>query len=98
MNACMTGGGGGGSGGGNSKWKLGFHKSAQKWANRMAKRGWITDQIDEAIEHGQQFSAPNNVNPGNGATRFVNPSTGRSVVVDNVTGDILHVGGDGYLY
>jgi RHS repeat-associated protein len=80
------------------KWTYGWHKSAKKWASQMAARGWTEDQIDEAIEHGEQFSAPNDVNKGNGATRFVNPTTGRSVVVDNVTGEILHVGGDGFKY
>jgi hypothetical protein len=36
--------------------------------------------------------------PANGATRYVNPTTGRSVVIDNVTQEVLHVGGDGFLY
>jgi len=31
-----------------------------------------------------------------GATRFVNPTTGRSVVVDNVTSEVIHVGADGF--
>jgi len=91
----------GGSGNGGSptrKWSFGGHKSAQTWANQMAKRGWTPQQIDEAIEHGQQFAAPNNVNPANGATRYVNPTTGRSVVVDNVTGELLQVGGNGFRY
>ena len=67
-----------------------------KWAKQMAKRGWTEQQIDEAIANGKQFAAPNNVNPANGATRFVHPTTGRSVVVDNVTKELLHVGGDGF--
>ncbi len=79
-------------------WRLGAFKSAAKWESQMAQRGWTPEQIDEALGGGQKFPATNNVNPGNGATRYVHPQTGRSVVVDNVTGEVLHVGGDGFLY
>jgi RHS repeat-associated protein len=79
-------------------WNLGGPKSATKWSNQMAKRGWTPQQIDEAIAGGQKFSAPNNINPGNSATRYVHPQTGRSVVVDDVTNEVLHVGGDGFKY
>lgn len=81
-----------------TEWKLGGFKTAQKWANQMLKRGWTPEQITEAIEGGQQFPAPNNVNPANTATRYVHPTTGRSVVVDDVTKEVLHVGGDGFDY
>lgn len=56
------------------------------------------DQITEAIAKGQQFPATNLVNKANPATRYVNPTTGRSVVMDNVTKEVIHVGGDGFLY
>lgn len=64
----------------------------------MAKRGWTTRQIDEAISTGPTFPATNQVEPANGATRYVHPETGRSVVLDDVTGEVIHVGGDGFLY
>lgn len=32
------------------------------------------------------------------ATRHVHPATGKSVVVDNASGEIFHVGGEGFLY
>ena len=38
------------------------------------------------------------INPGNTATRFVNPRTGQSVVVDDQTGEVLHVGAPDYKY
>jgi len=79
-------------------WNLGGPKSTTKWANQMAQRGWTPQQIDEAIAGGQKFSAPNNINPGNSATRYVHPQTGRSVVVDDVTHEVLHVGGNGFKY
>jgi RHS repeat-associated protein len=105
MVSCMsssggTGGGGTGSGSSSSsrKWKWGSHKSSQKVANQMTGRGWTDAQIDEAVDRGAQYSAPNNINPANGATRYVHPTTGRSVVIDNVTKEVLHVGGDGFKY
>jgi hypothetical protein len=32
------------------------------------------------------------------ATRYVNPVTGKALVIDNSTGEIFHVGEPGYLY
>lgn len=64
----------------------------------MQKRGWTREQIDEAIEAGKRFTADNKVNPGNSATRFVHPKTGRSVVVDDVTIEVLQVGGNGFKF
>ena len=83
---------------GGPAWTLGRNHSAQQWQNRMQKRGWTPPQITEAIQGGQSFPAPNQVNPGHSATRFVHPTTGRSVVVDDVTSEVIHVGGDGFLY
>jgi hypothetical protein len=79
-------------------WKLGSNHSAQEWANRMAQRSWTQQQIDEAIQNGQRIQAPNNIIPANGATRCVHPTTGRSVILDNVTNEVIHVGGDGFVY
>lgn len=64
----------------------------------MQKRGWTDDQIEEAISSGDKFPANNSYTPANGATRYVHPQTGRSVVIDNVTGDIIQVGGDGFAF
>ena len=81
----------------NRNWKFGSYKSATKWANQMASRGWTEQQITDAIEHGKQYPAPNLINPKNGATRYVNPTTGRYVVVDKVTREIIQLGGDGFI-
>jgi hypothetical protein len=79
-------------------WTLGVGKSAATWTGQMERRGWTPSQIDEALASGKQFSAPNNLNPANGATRFVHPETGRSVVIDSKTGQVIHVGGNGFKY
>lgn len=64
----------------------------------MRQRGWTADQIEEAVQSGQRFAVANNINAAHGATRYVHPTTGRSVVLDDVTGDVIHVGGDGFVY
>ena len=64
----------------------------------MKSRGWTPQQVDEAISKGTPLDAPNKVHPGNGATRYVHPETGLSVVIDDVTKEVLHVGGDGFKY
>ena len=84
--------------GGIPPWTLGGNHSPQQWQAKMVQRGWTGDQITEAMQNGQQFSAVNKVNAANPATRFVHPTTGRSVVVDNMTGEVIHVGGDGFVY
>lgn len=72
---------GGKGSGGKGALRLGARKSAQRWANQLKKRGWTMDQIKEAVEQGQRFPAPNKVNPGNTATRYVHPTSGKSVIV-----------------
>ncbi|MCC6493047.1 MAG: hypothetical protein IT424_08495, partial [Pirellulales bacterium] len=51
-----------------------------------------------AIEFGPVVPAVNNVNPSNAAMRYVHPLTGRSVIVDIVTQEVIHVGGDAFVY
>jgi len=55
-------------------------------------------QIDEAVEKGAEFPAENLINKGNTATRYVHPETEKSVVIDNITGEIIHVGGENFKY
>lgn len=74
---------------GGSKWVYGTFKSEAKWASQMSQRGWTEKQITEAITKGKSFNAVNNVNKANSATRYVHPTTGKSVVVDDVTKELL---------
>jgi hypothetical protein len=82
----------------NPEWRLGGHHSTVKWQNQFQNRGWTAEQIGEAIQSRKQFPAINKQNPANAATRYVHPQTGRSVVVDKITNEVLHVGGDGFQY
>ena len=61
---------------------------------QMKARGWTDEQLAEALA-----TPPTPAQGKNGpASRYVHPTTGRSVVVDDATGEIFHVGGDGFLY
>ena len=81
-----------------NSWRLGGFKSAAKWANQMAKRGWTEAEISEAIASGEPYPATNLVNKANTATRYVHPTTGRSVVLDDATKEVLQVGGNGFVW
>lgn len=81
-----------------SSWVYGAFKSEAKWAGQLSKRGWTAEQITEAVTKGKSFDAVNMVNKANSATRYVHPTTGQSVVIDNVTKELLHVGGPGFKY
>ena len=84
-------------GGSRFSWTFGAGKSQQKWVNQMVRRGWTPSQIEEAILFGEQYSAINFAN-GNPATRYVHPETGRSVVIDDITYEVIHIGGDNFVY
>jgi RHS repeat-associated protein len=83
---------------GGSSWVYGAFKTEAKWAGQLSKRGWTAEQITEAVTRGKSFDAVNMVNKANSATRYVHPTTGQSVVIDDVTKELLHVGGPGFKY
>ncbi|WP_306143126.1 RHS repeat-associated core domain-containing protein [Roseibium sp. MMSF_3412] len=67
---------------------------SSKVATQMKKRGWTEKMVREAlITEGIPATGKNGP-----ATRYVHPTTGNSVIKDNATGEIFHVGGTGYLY
>jgi RHS repeat-associated protein len=84
----------------NILWKLGdsSSKTLARMTRQLQQRGWTGRQITQAVKSGQKFPATNNLNPANGATRYVHPTTGQSVVIDNSTRQVIHVGGPGYKY
>lgn len=71
-------------------WEL---KSPRKWANQLEKRDWTPDQITETIKEGSSYRVENRVNLGNEARQYTNPDTGKFVVRDEVTKEILQIGG-----
>ena len=66
----------------------------KKLKKQMRKRGWTYEQIKEALNtKGVPAQGKKNA-----ATRYIHPKTGKSVVVDNKTGEIFHIGKDGFGY
>ena len=55
--------------------------------------------VDDAVTTGQSFPATNKLGGANTpATRYVDPGSGKSIAVDNASGEIVHVGDVGYGY
>jgi hypothetical protein len=65
-----------------------------KIRQQMLRRGWTEQQLREAMAR-PGIAARGKNGP---ATRYIHPVSGKSVIVDNVTKEIFHVGGEGYKY
>jgi hypothetical protein len=65
-----------------------------KLRQQMRQRGWTEQQLREALAT-SPLPAIGKRSP---ALRYIHPVTGKSVVVDAVTGEIFHVGGEGFRY
>lgn len=65
-----------------------------KLQRQMSQRGWTEVQIREAMQT-TPIAAAGKSGP---ALRYVHPVTGKSVAVDAKTGEIFHVGGEGFRY
>lgn len=72
-------------------------KPPEKLRRQMASRGWTEVQIREAILMGSRMATVNR-ETDQPATHYVHLLTGRSVVVDDASGEVIHVGGDGFIY
>lgn len=60
----------------------------------MKDRGWTESEIMEAL----QTEGIDTFGKKGPATRFVHPQTGKSITIDNKTGELFHVGDEGYKY
>jgi hypothetical protein len=65
-----------------------------KLREQMRARGWTEDQVRETLAT-EPIPASGKLGP---ALRYVHPTNGKSVVVDAATGEIFHVGGEGFRY
>lgn len=76
-----------------------FANMSTKIQRQMQTRGWTPELVDEAVLSGTNHPAVNKLGGANTpATRYVSPTTGQSVVIDNATGEIIQVGGPGFKY
>lgn len=81
-----------------TQWVLGKHKSALKWKNRVEAGKWTAKEITDTIRYGERSKAVNKVNKGNRAVQYTDRETGKYVVRDEVTKEILQVSRPGYLF
>jgi hypothetical protein len=65
--------------------------------NAMSRRGWTAQDILDAYKNGTRVPAYNKATLGP-ASRYVNSTTGMSVIVDDITGQVIMVGGQGFKY
>ena len=72
-------------------------KPPAKLRRQMAQRGWTLAQSVEAQTFGERHPCVN-LETGAAATRYIHPTTQRSVVIDDESGEVIHVGGDGFVY
>jgi len=79
-------------------YSFGAYKLGGKWLSQMSARGWTGQTIQEAITSGETYPATNLINPANTAIRYVHPITGQSLVIDDITKEIIHLGGPGFKY
>lgn len=64
----------------------------------LSKRGWVVNEIQEAYDKGVSYPEVDLTAGAAPATRFVHSTTGKSVVLNNATGRVIHVGGTGFQY
>jgi len=64
----------------------------------MSKRGWALNEIQEAYDEGVSYPEVDFTDGGTPATRFVHPTTGKSVTINNATGGVIHVGDTNFRY
>ena len=72
-------------------------KRPEKLRRQMVSRGWTDALVAEAVVGGIRVAAANR-ETDRPATRYIHPETGRSVVIEDDSGEIIHVGGDGFIY
>lgn len=72
-------------------------KTPEKLRRQMVHRGWTDEQIAEAVAGGLRIATANR-ETDRPATRYIHPVTGRSVVIEDESGEVIHVGGDGFIY
>jgi hypothetical protein len=68
---------------------------SNKIVRQMASRGWTAQEIVETVQNGKAYSVVNKAT-GGAATEYVNPASGKFVVVDSATKQVLQVSGPGF--
>ena len=72
----------------------------KNWGKYMGNKGWTPDEIQQTLIKGKwkPHLGTNHMNPGNPMRLVTNPYTGKSLIIDNVTREIIQLGRKGYRY
>src|SRR5208337_713998 len=68
-----------------------------KIQNDMAQRGWTPQDIENAYRNGVPSQVVDRTAGFTPATQYLDPATGKFVVVNNQTGNVIQVSGAGFL-
>ena len=77
-----------------------LNKNWKNWGNYLSKQGWSGKDIQQTLLKGQwsPHSGTNYLNPGNPMSIVTNPTTGKSLIIDNVTKEIIQLGKTGHKF
>jgi RHS repeat-associated protein len=71
-------------------------KLSPKIENDMAERGWTQQDIQNVYQNGSTSTAIDRTAGGQPATQYLDPATGKFIVVNNTTGNVIQVSGPGF--
>ncbi|MCP3659254.1 MAG: hypothetical protein GY830_02630 [Bacteroidetes bacterium] len=76
----------------NPEWK--------NWKNYLKKRNWNFDDIQKTLLEGewQSHHGTNWLNKGNSMSLITNPTSGKSIIIDNITKEIIYLGNAGHKF
>jgi RHS repeat-associated protein len=72
----------------------------KNWATYMSKRGWNFNEIQQTLTKGKwsPHTGNNYLNPGNSMSIVTDPKTGKSLIIDNISKEIIQLGGKGWIF
>ena len=73
----------------------------KNWGKYVSQRGWKFDDIQQTLLKGkwQPWTKNKNwMNPGNSMSIITNPQTGKSLIIDNVTKEVIQLGKSGHKF
>lgn len=99
--ACRVGGGGGAGGGGSGTGGGGGSgkglKYSPKIVKQMANRGWTQGEVERVVATGEQTTVVDRTAGSTPATQYLDRASGKFVVINNATGNVVQVSGPGFL-
>jgi hypothetical protein len=82
--------------------KYNLNPQWKDWPSYMLKRGWSSADIERAVAviHGERsvYEGTNYLNLGNPMEIIKDIATGKSLIIDKITGEIIQLGGVGFKF